>query len=185
MEKQRREEMLRRRHYEEELARREREEEAYYQHMLAQKESMRQARVRSEQGTRMARNRDDEYVLVRGPGGMVYRVLRSDLDDAKREKSRVKTETPMVPKNKTVTSYEDEERTQPTMRRGANEAATPKETLRTKSGSLKYPNRKKKITVIVEDASDSEEENEDINSMWRNRHPGPGDSWMEPVQHPL
>jgi hypothetical protein len=38
---------------------------------------------------------------------------------------------------------------------------------------------KKKVTIIVEDASDSESEN-DFKSIWRNRRPSPG-QWMEPV----
>ena len=37
--------------------------------------------------------------------------------------------------------------------------------------------------VIVEDVSDSEEEDE-LKSVWRNRRPGPGDSWMEPIEAP-
>jgi hypothetical protein len=38
----------------------------------------------------------------------------------------------------------------------------------------------KKKTVIVEDASDSEYEDEELNSVWCNRRPSPG-QWMEPV----
>jgi len=41
--------------------------------------------------------------------------------------------------------------------------------------------RKQRVTVIVEDASDKENE-DDMNSFWRNRHPSPG-QWMEPVDH--
>lgn len=40
--------------------------------------------------------------------------------------------------------------------------------------------RKRRITVIVEDASDSECESE-FDSPWRNRRPSPG-QWMEPVE---
>jgi len=40
---------------------------------------------------------------------------------------------------------------------------------------------KKQITFIVEDASDSEQE-EDYNSVWCQRRPKPGE-WMEPVEH--
>ena len=39
---------------------------------------------------------------------------------------------------------------------------------------------KKRVTVIVEDASDSETEDE-YHSVWRNRRPSPGE-WMEPVE---
>lgn len=36
-------------------------------------------------------------------------------------------------------------------------------------------------TVVAEDASDSEYENDEMKSIWRNRRPGLGDSWMEPI----
>lgn len=41
--------------------------------------------------------------------------------------------------------------------------------------------QRKKITVIVEDASDSEDEENELRSVWRNRRPSPG-QWMEPVE---
>ena len=41
--------------------------------------------------------------------------------------------------------------------------------------------RTNKNTIMVEDASDSECD-DDFSSPRRNRKPGPGDSWMEPVQ---
>lgn len=43
------------------------------------------------------------------------------------------------------------------------------------------PSMLSKVTVIVEDASDSEEEDDISKSIWRNRRPSPGESWMEPV----
>merc|ERR1739841_308045 len=45
----------------------------------------------------------------------------------------------------------------------------------------KSSSQKRRITVIVEDASDSECENE-FDSPWRNRRPSPGESWLEPVE---
>jgi len=41
--------------------------------------------------------------------------------------------------------------------------------------------QRKKITVIVEDASDSEDEDNELRSVWRNRRPSPG-QWMEPIE---
>jgi hypothetical protein len=38
----------------------------------------------------------------------------------------------------------------------------------------------RKVTVVVEDASDSEDENDELKSVWRNRRPSPG-QWIEPV----
>merc|ERR1719222_1021528 len=45
----------------------------------------------------------------------------------------------------------------------------------------KNSSQKRRITVIVEDASDSECESE-FDSPWRNRRPSPGESWLEPVE---
>jgi hypothetical protein len=39
----------------------------------------------------------------------------------------------------------------------------------------------RKSFVVVEDASDSEDEDDAIKSVWRNRRPSPG-NWMEPVE---
>ena len=41
--------------------------------------------------------------------------------------------------------------------------------------------RTNKNTIMVEDASDSEYD-DDFCSPWRNRRPGPGESWIEPVE---
>jgi len=46
--------------------------------------------------------------------------------------------------------------------------------------SRTHSHRKRRVTVIVEDASDSECEDE-FDSPWRNRRPSPG-QWMEPVE---
>jgi len=42
--------------------------------------------------------------------------------------------------------------------------------------------RKRIVGVIVEDASDSEYENDEYKSPWRNRRPSPGE-WLEPVEN--
>lgn len=59
-----------------------------------------------------------------------------------------------------------------------NEPAAPK--VKSKSGKKKQP-RRRKVTVIVEDASDSEYEQDEREAMWSNRRPSPG-KWMEPVE---
>jgi len=41
----------------------------------------------------------------------------------------------------------------------------------------------RRITITVEDASDSEAEDE-YTSKWRNRRPSPEESWMEPISNP-
>lgn len=61
--------------------------------------------------------------------------------------------------------------------------------LRSQSGSpnsseadikTKLP-RKQRVSVVVEDASDSENEDADLKSIWRNRRPSPG-QWIEPIE---
>jgi hypothetical protein len=52
---------------------------------------------------------------------------------------------------------------------------------------IRRPNdhpKNKLATVIVEDASDSESEKDELRSVWRNRLPSPG-QWMEPVEAPV
>jgi hypothetical protein len=47
--------------------------------------------------------------------------------------------------------------------------------------SKKQQVRRQQTKILVEDASDSESEDDPWKSMWRNRHPSPDESWMEPV----
>jgi hypothetical protein len=57
--------------------------------------------------------------------------------------------------------------------------------LRCRSSEKKKPvhkKGKKRVTVIVEDASDSEAEDGFKNSPWCNRRPSPDEQWMEPVK---
>jgi hypothetical protein len=52
---------------------------------------------------------------------------------------------------------------------------------------IRRPNdhpKNKLTTVIVEDASDSESDKDELRSVWRNRLPSPG-QWMEPVEAPV
>ena len=37
---------------------------------------------------------------------------------------------------------------------------------------------RRRVTVLVEDVPDEDDETK---SIWRNRRPGPGESWMEPI----
>lgn len=180
-EKQRREEILRRRLYEEELARR--QEEEYRQRLAYQRELARQAQARKEREARMGfpGGGDDEYVVVRGPGGYLYRVRRADLESpsqASQNEANVQDDLSFKRSKNSVKHAKPEEEKS----HGGN--LFQQESLRasefTKSPS-KQQRSKKKITVIVEDASDSEDEGDEMNSLWRNRHPSPGESWMEPI----
>merc|ERR1719240_2467019 len=53
--------------------------------------------------------------------------------------------------------------------------------LRERSTSGKDKRKQQKVSVLVEDASDSESEDDDYKSVWRNRRPSPG-QWMEPIK---
>ena len=189
-EKQRREEILRRqRLYQEELARR--QEEEYRQRLAYQRELARQAQARRDRENTMgvSDDGDDEYVVVRGPGGYLYRVRRADI---------IETPSPTSQNEEHVQDGKSFERND------KNAKLTEGRTFDTKlveekplDGNhfqqqsrcaaeftkmpSKHPKSKKKITVIVEEASDSEDEVNEMNSLWRNRHPSPGESWMEPI----
>lgn len=181
-ERQRREEALRRRLYEQELARR--EEEAYQRRLAYQREVGRQAQLRKEREARMGLSDDkdqDEYVVVRGPGGYLYRVRRSDLEGSNRTNPRepaVRDEDyPFENKengvNVKVNTKPEEEAHNQSRSKKIDHPASLK--------SVKRPKSKKRVTVIVEDASDSETDDAEVHSLWRNRHPSPGESWMEPI----
>mmetsp|Transcript_12443 Transcript_12443/g.25143 ORF Transcript_12443/g.25143 Transcript_12443/m.25143 type:complete len:241 (-) Transcript_12443:70-792(-) len=202
-EKQLREEMLRRRMYEEELARREREE--YYRRLAMEQDHARQAKLRRQRAMEIAAARDgekNEYVTVRGPGGRLYLVRRSDIEGANRASRGEVRARNTLPRNvKAVKDGFDEDE---------NEVNTPhdnqvedphreafqsvmtnhdEQVLRGTPNAIKQPKHKQKqkrqkITVIVEDASDSETEDDELRSVWRNRHPAAGESWMEPITMP-
>jgi hypothetical protein len=121
-----------------------------------------------------------EGTILRGPDGRLYRVIRdtpmdvkmSDLDETQPAKKTVRVNslsehgTDMVDEAvKEFTSPEDQQ------------SPAPKETTKTKK--TKKP-RHKRVTITVEDASDSETEDDHLDSVFRNRRPSPG-QWIEPV----
>ena len=64
-------------------------------------------------------------------------------------------------------------------------ATLPNDGNRSKQGYNQQPRRTildRKSLVVVEDASDSEDGDDILKSVWRNRRPSPG-NWMEPVEH--
>jgi hypothetical protein len=112
------------------------------------------------------------FRLVRGPDGNLYRVKAGEKRQNEKQPSHHDDNENTNP-NKTMPS---------SLAEGvANEAETKVEfpvvgRRASKSGKKRS---KKKVTIIVEDASDSESEN-DFKSVWRNRRPSPG-QLMEPV----
>jgi hypothetical protein len=132
--------------------------------------------------TCMGGRRELEPRIVRGADGKLYRV-----DDYR---------TPPTPQspNPADTSSDEEEnnsascRNSPMRRNSFMEVDSDDEaevqiqkiTTKDKKSPKGKKSKRKKITVIVEDASDSEYEDE-YKSPFRNRRPSPG-QWMEPVE---
>lgn len=171
MERQRRQEMLRRRLYEEERARREQE---YYQRRLSEQERLRRARSQYHYPMHGKLRDEDEYAIVIGPGGYPYRVRRSDLEATENRPDKMTTSKPFV--DASDVDFVESKVEIPCVRSRDKVTESPSSPSRVE---VKKSKKKKKITVIVEDASDSENEQD---SIWRNRHPSPGESWMEPIQ---
>jgi hypothetical protein len=111
------------------------------------------------------------YSIVRGRDGRLYRVanpgVMNDVESAPEDV--IPTEN-VVPKVSTDVP-------KPPLQMKDNEDPTPK----SKSKESEKTPRRHRVTVIVEDASDSEYEGDELNSVWRNRRPSPGE-WMEPVE---
>lgn len=99
---------------------------------------------------------EPQYQIVRGPDGRLYKVpiRQSEPSDTDHSGDNEKQESSL---NDTVQFVN-----------------------RSASGSRKKRPSRRKVTVIVEDASDSENEDES-KSYWRNRRPSPG-LLMEPVE---
>jgi hypothetical protein len=130
-----------------------------------------------------------QYALVRGRDGRIYRVPA--VGDRNGTKSGKKTATAQsategqhrsVPKA-TEPAVETQRSlpiaTDVSNVEYANNSSVPmKPRNQPKATRQEYT---KKATVIVEDASDSETENDERRSVWRNRLPSPGE-WMEPVE---
>jgi hypothetical protein len=112
------------------------------------------------------------FRLVQGPNGNLYR-----------DRVGEKRQNPKQPLH-----HDDDENANPnktvssSLAEGvANEAETKVEfpVVGRIAGKTGKKRSKKKVTIVVEDASDSESEN-DVKSVWRNRRPSPG-QLMEPV----
>merc|ERR1712170_180422 len=143
--------------------------------------------------------------IVRGPDGYLYRVILDD-DTSSDEESMHEQPRHQMPVNEqptrreetppqpmetesihsastSSTIYHDAIDDENTTVRISNKTAGDNKMQKKKSRKNSKKGRKKnrkKITITVEDASDSEDD--DFSSPWRNRRPGPGESWIEPVE---
>ena len=147
--------------------------------------------------------------FVRGPDGYLYRVILDDdtssEEESMHEQPRHQIQVKEQPKRREViypqpmetesmhststssTIYhdaiDDENATVRISNKTAGDNTTQKVHKKKSCKNSKKGRKKnrKKITITVEDASDSEYD-DDFSSPWRNRRPGPGESWIEPVE---
>ena len=136
--------------------------------------------------TRPLRQHERKYVVMRGPDGRLFRVPVEDevVDNHHNESMMHQRNDSAI-----VDLEPDVERRTTTNAKPFNNAVhdlpskTEEETVKDDKMAQKPPKkRRSKVTVIVEDASDSEYENDEMNSVWRNRRPSPG-QWMEPIDY--
>jgi hypothetical protein len=141
------------------------------------------------------------YELMRGPDGRVYRVpvgvkriprpVSQKFHQSKKENrssfhssmenglKKTDVETNMKTSNEVPTNPLENLMSHSTLLEQQGESK--QTTKKTKKGKKNRNGKKKRIQVIVEDASDSETEDEFYKSPWRNRRPSPG-AWIEPVE---
>lgn len=112
-----------------------------------------------------------QFHIVRGPDGRLYRVCMNE-----------KKETPRYDTSKHTSQFLPTNGDSPLrLIRGDNvpihHPAAMKTIQRESSNQSEH-----RIDVVVEDVSDSEVEEDEFKSIWRNRRPSPGE-WMEPVEY--
>jgi hypothetical protein len=195
-------EAMQRRAFEEELAQRRKlkEEKALREQNLAEKRRQNMASIRH--------HSEPSYQVVRGLDGRLYRVpikMESKLPTTQQEPPTTAAET-KVPycivrgrdgrlyRVATPATTNDESPPEDIIPPASvpevsiNASEHPLHQMKKKEdpapklmGKESNKPRHRRVTVIVEDASDSENEDEELNSVWRNRRPSPGE-WMEPVE---
>ena len=131
------------------------------------------------------------YKIVRGPDGRLYRINMNSLRPQQEERRTTKLRSSSAKKEnvaptKAVASKKSVEDDDSVGSRkipikslnGSSQrpALVPKRSLSKKDRKKS----KQRVTILVEDASDSETE-DDYQSVWRNRRPSPGE-WIEPVE---
>ena len=189
---------------------REEEERLRRQQILrarAEAEAERRAKLEEAERQRLLHQKmtQPRTAIVRGPDGYLYRVILDDetsisMHEQPRHQMQVKeqpkrreeiphsmeTES-MYSTSTSSTNYHDAIGDENATVRISNKVAgdskmqkVHKKKPRKNSKKGRKKNRKK-ITITVEDASDSEYD-DDFSSPLRNRRPGPGESWIEPVE---
>ena len=166
-EEQRRQEVMRRRQ----------EQQEYEEYMQRKRQEM-QDRKEKERRIRESRQRrqnagEPRWEIVRGPDGRLYRVALDPRDfEAEKDKSRIQAKQKWKKTKQAGPHLDSAEE--------CDDDNVLKERNGKQNSTKEIKPRRKRVTIIVEDASDSEMEDELISSPWRNRLPSPG-QWIEPV----
>eukprot|EP00934_Nitzschia_sp_Nitz4_P003005 Nitzschia sp. Nitz4//scaffold66_size103028//25257//26051//NITZ4_004493-RA/size103028-processed-gene-0.26-mRNA-1//-1//CDS//3329556335//2995//frame0 len=199
--------LLRQRQLEEEAYEREmrRRQQEYYRSLYGGRaESPAQTSSSEEEGESAEEDENEEpiYQLVRGLDGRIYKVLTNPNRVRKQKQPSVRKESVTPKKQSQQQSLFDRDAHQQASRstpqtsaatlplnkeneHTINEVEHEPPIRRKVSRSMKKDKKSKKknskkVTIIVEDASDSEAEDFYM-SPWRNRRPSPG-QWLEPVE---
>ena len=173
----------------------------------AKAEAQRRAKLAEAERQRLREKRaQPRTAIVRGPDGYLYRVILDDDTSSDDEPAcQACQQTQQQQQQQQVHNRKEKPVTQPMETESVHSASTSStvyhdviddehttvrisnktgkskaQKLRKKKSRKNSKGRKKKITITVEDASDSEYD-DDFSSPWRSRRPGPGESWIEPV----
>lgn len=165
----------------------------------AKAEAQRRAKLAEAERQRLREKKaQPRTAIVRGPDGYLYRVILDD--DTSSDDEPACQAHQQAQQQQQVHNRKEKPVTQPIETESVHSASTSSTVyhdatddenttvrISNKTGKSKVQklrkkkSRKKKITITVEDASDSEYD-DDFSSPWRNRRPGPGESWIEPVE---
>lgn len=130
-----------------------------------------QSRVEENSKDNVENAAKQNYTLVRGNDGRWYQVpLENGENDHNHKPSSKNVSTPTIRKSSSGRVTERLRQMELTKEKS-------RKTIKNQKKSPRCP------TVLVEDASDSERDDDnDLKSIWRNRRPSPG-QWMEPVEN--
>lgn len=155
-------------------------ERELYERLWQQKQDARRARQQQQRQHGMFADHDDDheeplYEIVRGRDGRLY-YLQKQPSFQKHEEEEEQMEEDGSEGESDAGDHDDHSTA---MGLSTKITREPLRTTITETEPSK-PKLKKRVAIIVEDASDSEAEDDDYRSPWRNRRPSPGE-WMEPV----
>ena len=194
-------ELLRKRREEEEV-RRQRAQEEYLQRLHEAKMQEQKRRQQQRMARLGGRHQQPAYRIVRGPDGCLYRIPieHEHSDNSGQENFRRVVpgdESPPAKLHKetdhqqmslssdddddNASIYEDCVENVNKMETESDGTASPMPVEHPEPEIIAPDSSRRRATVIVEDVPEDEDEDE-TKSFWRNRTPGPGESWMEPIQ---